>query len=296
MELKWLEDLQSVSEFGNFSRAAEARHVTQSALSRRIQSLELWVGVDLLDRSQHPISLTPEGRDFITVARDIIAQSHDAKRRAMASSRIADTGVRIACLHTLALYFLPGLFADLRGRIGPFEASIVAETRTIDEYLAALLNGGSDFFISYDHPSVPFDIDPEAFPNKEIGIDRMVPFRVGMSVADSIRDAGSQPIPYLEFSNTSYMSHVVGSVLQDAPEKLNLIPVFRASLAESLFSAAREGLGIAWLPESIINGGFNGPPHSAPEDPWSTTMKIKIYRAAQNNIRTVEAVWTALDG
>lgn len=296
MELKWLEDLVSVSEIGNFSRAAEARHVTQSALSRRIQSLELWVGVELLDRSQHPISLTPEGQDFIAVARDIIAQSQDAKRRAVASSRIADTGVRIACLHTLALYFLPGLFADLRGKIGPFEASIVAETRTIDEYLTALSNGGSDFFISYDHPSVPFDIDPEAFPSKEIGIDRMIPFRAGTSVADSIGNASTTPIPYLEFSNTSYMSHVVGSILQNAPTKLNLVPVFRASLAESLFTAAKEGLGIAWLPESIINGGFGAPLSAPPVDCWSTTMKIKIYRAAQNNIRTVEAIWSALDG
>ncbi|MDZ3833295.1 MAG: LysR family transcriptional regulator [Sphingopyxis sp.] len=295
MELKWLEDLLSVAEIGNFSRAAEARLVTQSALSRRIQSLELWVGVELLDRSQHPISLTPEGEDFIAVAREIVAQSYDAKRKAMANSRIAATGVRVACLHTLALYFLPGLFADLRRKIGAFQVSIVAETRTIDEYLTALLNGGSDFFISYDHPSVRFDIDPDAFPSKEIGIDRMIPFQADGSVMKTIADASDDPIPYLEFSKTSYMSHVVGSILQAAPAKLNLAPVFRASLAESLFTAARGGLGLAWLPESIVNGGFAEKPVAATSDPWSTTMKIKIYRAAQNSTHTVEAIWQALE-
>ena len=295
MELKWLEDLLSVAEIGSFSRAAEVRHVTQSALSRRIQSLELWIGVELLDRSQHPISLTAEGQNFIAVARDIIAQSHDAKRRAMASSRIADTGVRIACLHTLALYFLPDLFTDLRRRVGPFEAAIVAETRTIEEYLTALANGGSDFFISYDHPSVTFDIDPIAFPSKVIGSDRMMPFHAGVPATEVIRDAGRKPIPFLEFSKTSYMSHVVGSILDAGPAKLNLMPIFRASLAESLFTAARAGLGIAWLPESIINGGFGARAAPQPDDPWSTTMKIRVYRAARNSIRTVEAIWAALD-
>lgn len=295
MELKWLEDLLSVAEIGSFSRAAAVRHVTQSALSRRIQSLELWIGVELLDRSQHPISLTPEGQDFIAVARDIIARSHDAKRRAMATSRIADTGVRIACLHTLALYFLPDLFTQLRRRVGPFEAAIVAETRTIEEYLTALLNGGSDFFICYDHPSVTFDIDPVDFPSKVIGTDRMMPFHAGTPATDVIRDAGRDPIPFLEFSKTSYMSHVVGSILRDGSAKLNLVPIFRASLAESLFTAARAGLGIAWLPESIINGGFGTSATIQSNDPWSTTMKIRVYRAARNNIRTVEAIWTALD-
>jgi DNA-binding transcriptional LysR family regulator len=295
MELKWLEDLLSVAEIGNFSRAAAVRHVTQSALSRRIQSLELWIGVELLDRSQHPISLTPEGREFLPVAHKIIAQSYDAKRRAMANSRIADTGVRVACLHTLALYFLPDLFADLRRKVGAFEVSIVAETRTVEEYLTALLNGGSDFFISYSHPSVPFDIDPEAFPSKKIGIDRMMPYLAGACAMDTLDKAADAPIPYLEFSKTSYMSHVVGSILQAAPKPLNLSPVFRASLAESLFTAAQSGLGLAWLPESIIHGRMVAPPPASGQTRWSSAMTIRIYRSAQNSIRTVEAIWNALD-
>ena len=59
MELVWLEDLLSVAEKGHFARAAEARNISQSALTRRIQALERWAGESLLDRSTHPISLTP---------------------------------------------------------------------------------------------------------------------------------------------------------------------------------------------------------------------------------------------
>ena len=294
MELKWLEDLITVAEMGHFSRAADARFVTQSALSRRIKSLENWLGVELLDRSHHPISLTTEGRDFIATAREIVAQSYHAQQSAMAASRIADTGVRVACLHTLALYFLPSLFADLRKKIGPFEISTVAETRTVDEYLDALSNGGSDFFICYSHPSVPFDIDPEKFPSKTIGVDVMKPYQHNGDASNILLSESDATIPFLEFSSTSYMSHVVRSILASAPKKPNLKPVFRASLAESLYTAAQHDLGIAWLPQSIIHRGMPNSSDEPANEPWSTTMKINIYRSERSNTGTVEAMWEAL--
>ena len=51
METKWLEDFISLAETHNFSRSAALRHVTQPAFSRRIQSLENWLGIDLVDRT-----------------------------------------------------------------------------------------------------------------------------------------------------------------------------------------------------------------------------------------------------
>jgi DNA-binding transcriptional LysR family regulator len=62
METKWLEDFVSLAETRSFSRSAQLRHVTQSAFSRRIQSLEAWAGVDLVDRSAYPTQLTPAGQ------------------------------------------------------------------------------------------------------------------------------------------------------------------------------------------------------------------------------------------
>ena len=57
MELKWLEDFVALVQAQSFSRAAEARNITQSGLSRRIRSLEQWVGAELVDRSGYPPAL-----------------------------------------------------------------------------------------------------------------------------------------------------------------------------------------------------------------------------------------------
>jgi DNA-binding transcriptional LysR family regulator len=46
--LSWLDDFLTLAAIGNFSRAADERHMTQLAFSRRIMALEEWLGVDLL--------------------------------------------------------------------------------------------------------------------------------------------------------------------------------------------------------------------------------------------------------
>ena len=51
MEARWLEDFLSVARTGSFSLSAAERHITQSAISRRIKALEQWVWVALIDRS-----------------------------------------------------------------------------------------------------------------------------------------------------------------------------------------------------------------------------------------------------
>ena len=64
VDTKWLEDFISLAETRSFSRSATLRHVTQPAFSRRIQALEAWAGIDLVDRSSYPTRLTPAGETF----------------------------------------------------------------------------------------------------------------------------------------------------------------------------------------------------------------------------------------
>ncbi|MFM9458768.1 LysR family transcriptional regulator, partial [Streptomyces europaeiscabiei] len=54
LDISWLEDLAAVADTRNLTRAAELRNVSQSGLSRRLQSLENWTGAALLDRRKSP--------------------------------------------------------------------------------------------------------------------------------------------------------------------------------------------------------------------------------------------------
>lgn len=64
MDIRWLQDFLALAELRNFTRAAEFRAVSQAAFSRRIQSLEHWVGTALVVKGAQPVRLTDAGAQF----------------------------------------------------------------------------------------------------------------------------------------------------------------------------------------------------------------------------------------
>ena len=73
-----LRAFSTVARFGGVSRAAEALHLTQSAVSKQIQELEKWVGVDLFERSRKRLTLTPAGERYEKAVRTLLSQLESA--------------------------------------------------------------------------------------------------------------------------------------------------------------------------------------------------------------------------
>ncbi|HSF23826.1 MAG TPA: LysR family transcriptional regulator, partial [Blastocatellia bacterium] len=91
MKLSWLDDFLVLASTGNFSRAADERHMTQPAFSRRIRALEEWLGEDLFDRSSQPARLTETGEWFRRVAQDLLAQVARVPGEARAVAEMSST-------------------------------------------------------------------------------------------------------------------------------------------------------------------------------------------------------------
>lgn len=79
MDINWIEDFLCLADTRSFSRSASQRHSSQPAFSRRIQSLESWLGAELVDRSSSPPCLTAAGKAFRGIAADIVQQAHHAR-------------------------------------------------------------------------------------------------------------------------------------------------------------------------------------------------------------------------
>jgi len=82
MNIKHLEHLLALADTGSFSRAAEKLFITQSALSRSIQSLEEDLGGKVLDRIGKRNELTPLGLDVVARARHIVRDAAELRHSA----------------------------------------------------------------------------------------------------------------------------------------------------------------------------------------------------------------------
>jgi DNA-binding transcriptional LysR family regulator len=82
MNIKHLEHLLALADTGSFSRAAEKLFITQSALSRSIQSLEDDLGGKVLDRIGKRNELTPLGLDVVARARHIVRDAAELRHSA----------------------------------------------------------------------------------------------------------------------------------------------------------------------------------------------------------------------
>jgi len=80
MELRQLRAFVAVATTRHFGNAAKRLHLTQPALTQRIQALEHELGVQLLERSSREVSLTPAGKVLLRHAQELV-QEEDAALR-----------------------------------------------------------------------------------------------------------------------------------------------------------------------------------------------------------------------
>jgi DNA-binding transcriptional LysR family regulator len=97
----------AVLELESFHRAAEALHLSQPALSRRIQKLEAAVGAPLLERTTRHVAATALGAELIPLVQRMLEEFDGSlfSMRDLAPNR--GGLVTIACIPTAAFYFLP---------------------------------------------------------------------------------------------------------------------------------------------------------------------------------------------
>lgn len=156
-----LEDLRAfvaTAEMQSFRAAADSIHLSQPALTRRIQKLEATLGVPLLERTTRRVSLTAVGRDFLPRARRLL---DDLETSLMSVREIAERRsglVSIACIPTAAYYFLPDVISAFTAEFPAIRFRIL--DAGANEVLQSVLNREVDFGITLlgaDDPDVAFD-------------------------------------------------------------------------------------------------------------------------------------------
>jgi len=305
VDTKWLEDFVSLAETRSFSRSAQLRHVTQPAFSRRIQALEAWTGIDLVDRSSFPTRLTPAGETFHSQALEILGTLQATRNMMRGHQAAGQDMIEFAVPHTLAFTFFPHWWMDVKGdlrqRFGELKSRLTA--LNVHDAVLRLTEGGCDLLIAYHHPAQPLQLAPERYEMLSLGTETLAPYAKA--------DAEGQPmfrlpgragerVPFLAFASGAYMARLVEQILKAAPQPAALDPVYETDMAEGLKAMALEGHGLAFLPVSSVRKELKARRlvPAAPSGSFELTMDVRIYRerpeVARHTKPQADALWSFL--
>jgi len=301
METKWLEDFVSLAETHSFSRSAQLRHVTQPAFSRRIQALEAWAGIDLVDRSSYPTRLTPAGESLREQALDILGALQTARNLMRSHQVAAHDTIEFALPHSLAFTFFPHWVTDLRARFGPVKSRLTA--LNVHDAVMLLTEGSCDLLIAYHHPSQPLQLNPERYEMLCLDHETLAAF--------AKPDADGQPlfrlpppagrkVAFLSYGSGAYLGRLVELLVKQAPTPFNLDPIYETDMAEALKAMAIEGHGLAFLPASSVRKDLRARRlvAGAPPGVCELTMEVRIYRerpeVARHTKASAQALWEYL--
>ena len=167
MDIKLLEDFVCLAALENFTTAALERHITQSALSRRVKSLEEWLGTQLINRDSKNFNLTPEGRIFIPEAEVILRRLYNAREAVRALSANSEGEIAVAAQNSIAQTLFLDWVKRLEVRLGSVYVRLISEKLS---YCIDLLNHGHvDYLFCYANEALTLPIDENKFACTTVG-------------------------------------------------------------------------------------------------------------------------------
>lgn len=152
-ELRHLRYLLAVADHGNFTRAAEALHVSQPTLSQQIRQLERLVGVPLLDRTARTVRLTDAGAVYADHARRALRELTAADRAVHDVESLTRGTLRLAVTPTFTAYLIGPLIAEFHARYPGITVELIETAQ--DTMESALLADELDLGIAFAAPTLP---------------------------------------------------------------------------------------------------------------------------------------------
>lgn len=296
MDLDWLRDFAALAEHKTFSRAADARHVTQPAFSRRVRALEEWIGTPLFVRGAQGAVMTAAGEAFRPLALDLLRDLERARREAQAVGERQSATLSIAATHALSFSFFPGWISGRVDLESLGKLNLVSDTMEACEQ--AMLGGEVHFLLCHGRDGMKLRLEPDRYPSVRVGSDTLAalsaPDGAGRPVWP-IPGRPGRPTRVLGYSPASGLGRILAARPADEAALDGLETVFTSHLAATLLAMARQGQGAAWLPMTLAGEDVRqGRLVAAGWAGLDVPIDIRLFRSPDCRNRAADALWERL--
>jgi LysR family hydrogen peroxide-inducible transcriptional activator len=248
--LRQLRFLVALADTGNFSRAAELCHVTQSTLSTGLKEMEARLGVQVAERSTHSVMMTPLGTELAERARDILARVADLEERAKAEVSAGVTVLRFGAIPTVGPFLLPRALPMMRSSWPQMQ--IYLREELTDRLVSGLVDGRLDLILIALPHDLPAQIETRTL--FEDGYSIATPRVHPLANLDRVEgpDLTGRELLLLERGHC-LQKHALSSV---PGVELSEDETFSATSLPTLVAMVEEGLGVTLLPELATDAGL----------------------------------------
>ena len=250
MDLGWLEDYLVLRELGSFTAAAERRNLSQPAFSRRIQALEAWLGVTLVDRSCRPHRFTPVAMENDVDLHRFLNQIYDLRSQ-LRGEQARASRLRVAVQHSLSISLFPRLVENFRHN--GFQPAYHLYCGDRSQCIDMMLRSEVDLLICHETDRAPAQIPPGTAVRLIAGQDAMI--LVGLP--DGATAAGTtgegQKLALLTYPPSSFFGTVIWEqAMPLLTSRFEVETMCVSAFSSALRAMVLAGLGMAWLPRSLV--------------------------------------------
>ena len=249
IDLRAWRQFVAVAEELHFGRAAARLHLTQPPVTQAIAQIEKSLGVVLFDRTRRRVALTPAGEALLPEVRELLtrAQALPARARAAAAGEVGR--VRLAFVSTIGFERLPAWVREFR--IACPDVALELVEATGDVQLEALARGEIDAGLMLHSPGfAPPGL--ERLPIAEEPLVLALPASHALAKVDRVPLAAALAEALVIFPRRIVPSlydaifglyHAAGRAPEVAQEAIQM---------QTIVNLVSGGLGVAWVPESVM--------------------------------------------
>jgi LysR family transcriptional regulator, hydrogen peroxide-inducible genes activator len=242
MELHEIRYFLTLSQTLNFTKAAEACHVSQPALTRAIQKMEDELGGLLFSRERGNTHLTELGRMLKPHLEEVVARTQAARETAGRFLRLDGAHLSLGVMCTIGPLRFVSFLSAFRAQHPGVEVTLV---EAVPDRLCELLVGGE--------LDVALMARPDAYP-PPLTPRKLYDERFVIACSAGHRFARQNVVRVAELDSQSYLSRInceFYDVLRDTciQSGARLVDCYRSEREDWILTMVAAGLGVCFLPE-----------------------------------------------
>ncbi len=245
LSLRQIRYFIATAESGQVSQAAMDLHISQSAVTTAIKSLEEIVDVKLFDRQAHGMTLTYEGHQFLEHARHIMGAVEEAMHLPGIAHASTEGTLKLAISFTVAGYFLPPYLTRFARNFPGID--VVLEEADRADIEEGLISGTYDLAVM---------LISNLVNQEDITFETLLRSRRRLWLSSNHSFVGNSSVSLQDVSKEPYIMLTVDEASNTAQRYWNRTPynpnvVFRTSSVEAVRSMVANGVGISILSDMV---------------------------------------------